>query len=87
MTMVRATVVLGLLGSLAACGGDDVINTACDEPQRYQRVVPGKRIEVPEGLNPLDELAEMPIPTAKDAPVRPPGSRCIELPPAAVTTN
>lgn len=87
MTMVRLTAVLAVLASLSACGGDDVIKQTCDEPQRYQRVVAGKRVEVPEGLDPLNEFAEMPIPKAEDAPVRPPGSRCLELPPTVITSK
>jgi hypothetical protein len=80
-------VALAILGSLSACGGGGAINASCDEPQRYQAVVPGKRVEAPEGLDPLDEFAEMPIPGAQNAPVRPPGSRCIDLPPAAGSTD
>lgn len=87
MTMVRLTAVLAVVASLSACGGDDVIKQTCDEPQRYQRVVPGKRVEVPEGLDPLNEFAEMPIPKAEDAPVRPPGARCLELPPTVITSK
>ena len=74
---------LTLLSSIAACGKDKIL-TSCDEPQSYQAVVSGKRVEVPEGLDPLDEFKEMPIPTSK-APARPAGSKCIELPPSAGT--
>ena len=70
---------------LSGCGGEDVINYSCDEPQLYQAVRAGKRIEAPEGLDPLNELAEMPVPKAEGAPVRPKGSRCIELPPKVTT--
>lgn len=87
MTASRMIVALAVLGSLSACGGGDVINASCDEPQRYQAVVPGKKVEAPEGLDPLNEFAEMPIPKAEDAPARPAGSRCIELPPAAGTSD
>ena len=69
-------------GVLSGCGGDDVINYRCDEPKLYQEVRPTKRIEVPEGLDPLNRLAEMPIPKPENVPERPEGSRCIELPPA-----
>ncbi len=82
MTNIRLLALLVLVASLPACGGDGVINRTCDEPQRYQQVVAGKRIESPDGLDPLDEFAEMPIPEPQNAPVRPPGSRCIELPPS-----
>ncbi|MBT8090184.1 MAG: hypothetical protein KJO01_08240 [Gammaproteobacteria bacterium] len=85
--MVRLIASLAMLAGLAACGGGDVIKQSCDEPQRYQSVVAGKRVEAPEGLDALNEFAEMPIPKAEGAPVRPPGSRCIELPPAAGTSK
>ena len=74
-TIIAAVIVSG-------CGGDDVINYACDEPQRYQEVRPTKRVEVPEGLDPLNKLAEMPIPKPENVAERPDGSRCIDLPPA-----
>jgi uncharacterized lipoprotein len=76
---------LAVVGILSGCGGEELINYSCDEPQRYQAVRPGKRVEVPEGLDQLNELAEMPIPKAEGAPVRPKGSRCIELPPRITT--
>lgn len=67
--------------TLFGCGGDDMINYTCDEPQRYQAVQPVKRVEAPEGLDPLNRLAEMPIPKPENVTERPAGSRCIELPP------
>lgn len=82
MTAIRWTAVFLVLPGLSACGGDELINLSCDEMQRYQLVAPGKRIETPEGLDSLNEFAEMPIPKSKDAPTRPPGTRCIELPPS-----
>lgn len=83
MKVCRTIIAVAIAASIASCGGDDVIDQTCDEVQRYQQVVPAKRVQVPEGLDPLNERAEMPIPKAKDAPVRPPGSPCIELPPLA----
>ena len=87
MTRVGLISALAFTGCLSACGGEDLINQSCDEPQRYQSVVPSKRVEAPEGLDPLSEFAEMPIPKPEDAPVRPPGSRCIELPPSIGSSN
>ena len=91
MTLIRATSIravttvfsLLLLASLAACGSDEV-RVTCDEPQPYQSVVAGKRVEVPEDLVALDEYKEMPIPKADTAP-RPAGSVCIENAPSILT--
>ena len=72
-----------LFGSvlLAACGGDENIVVNCDDPFEYQNPVEGKRIVVPEGLDGLNEFAEMPIPRADpDAPKTPEG-RCVDMPP------
>ena len=87
MKVCPTIIAVAIAASFAGCGGDDVIDQTCDEVQRYQQVVPGKRVQVPEGLDPLNERAEMPIPKAEDAPVRPPGSPCIELPPSAGVGN
>ncbi len=75
-----------LLTSISGCfwGGDGEIVLTCDEPQAYQSVVGGKRIEVPEGLDPLDDFKEMPIPKSETTP-RPEGSRCIETPPSILS--
>jgi len=83
MTPIRVeTTILSLilLGGLTACGGGE-IRTTCDEPQPYQAVVPSKRVVVPEGLDPLDEFKEMPIPKSDTTP-RPEGAKCIEYPPS-----
>lgn len=83
MTLNRAiTIISGfiLLSTLAACGRGE-IRTTCDEPQPYQAAVRGKRVVVPDGLDSLDELKEMPIPES-DAEPRPVGSKCIEYPPS-----
>jgi hypothetical protein len=74
---------LAMLVGLAACGKDD-IRESCDEPQEYQSIVEGKRVIVPEGLDPLDELKEMPLPEARTAP-RPPGSNCLTNTPSIRT--
>ena len=82
MRVATLGIAMAAIAGLSACGGDPELNYTCDEPQLYQAVQEGRRVEPPEGLDPLDEFAEMPIPRAEDAPVRPPGSRCIELPPS-----
>ena len=62
---------------LSACGGSSV----CDEPRRYQFSEPGKRIEAPEGLDPLQPQRELTIPDASPRPPRPDGGPCLETPP------
>ena len=88
MTPIRVfTSAAGLLlfVSLAGCfGGDKEIRVTCDEPQPYQSVVAGKRVEVPDGLDPLDEFKEMPLPKA-ETPPRPDGAACVENPPSILT--
>ena len=64
---------------LSACGGE--VNLTCDEVQTYQQAVAGKRIEVPDGLDSLDPLRELPLPEASPRPPRPAGSACIDRPP------
>lgn len=81
--VLHALLAVLLLGSVTACGNNDILET-CDEPRAYQSVVAGKRIEVPEGLDPLDEFREMPIPKA-NSESRPPGSTCIESPPSILS--
>ncbi len=81
MRAIWLAMTIAVAGVLSGCGGEDAINYSCDEPQRYQAVRAGKRIDAPEGLDPLNEFAEMPIPKAEGAVERPEGSRCIELPP------
>lgn len=67
--------------SLAACGGNDTREVDCEANLKFQNRVEGKRIVAPEGLDPLNELAEMPIPKADpNAPRMPPGV-CNDEPP------
>ena len=71
-----------LAAGLAACGGNDTREIDCEANLKYQNRVEGRRVEAPEGLDPLNELAEMPIPRADpDAPQAPPGT-CNDEPPS-----
>lgn len=86
MTVARLTKMIAVLifaAALSACWGKDVVET-CDEPQPYQAETRGERIEVPEGLDELDKLRELPLPDAETAP-RPDGARCIDEPPSILT--
>jgi uncharacterized lipoprotein len=85
MTLIRVfgTILLLLLvGNLVACSKDkEDLRVSCDEPQPYQAVVEHERIVSPEGLDQLDKLKEMQIPTVKIS-TPPTGSKCIEYPPS-----
>lgn len=88
MTVVKLiTAVAGLilLASLSACWKGEIRQT-CDEPEPYQSAIEGKHIVVPDGLDSLDELKEIPIPRA-DSPPRPEGSKCIDYPPSMQTSS
>ena len=74
-----------LLSSLAACGKDRFM-AKCDEPEAYQSVVASKRVVVPDGLDSLDDIKEMPIPKA-ETPPRPEGAGCLASPPALGAGN
>ena len=79
MTLARLTLVVFIFAVLAGCSG--TVELACDEVQTYQLAVDSKRVEVPEDLDALEPLREMPLPEASPQPPRPPNSPCIDLPP------
>jgi len=82
MTNSQLVAVLFLSASLAACGGNDPIPVDCDEGLQYQNRTLGKRVVVPEGLDPLNEFAEMPIPKADPDAAKPAPGKCVDMPPA-----
>jgi len=54
----------------------------CDAGLQYQNRDVGKRVVAPEGLDQLDEFAEMPIPKADPEAAKPLPGKCIDMPPA-----
>lgn len=79
--MIRFFRVSALIGAAliaGACGSSNV----CEEPKHYERSQPGKRIEVPQGLDSLNSAREMTIPEPSPRDPRPEGARCLELPPS-----
>ena len=81
MTKSRLLAVLILAAALSACGGKNPKPLDCEEGLKYQDRSVSKRVVVPEGLDPLEEYAEMPIPKADpDAAPTAPGT-CIDMPP------
>lgn len=81
MRLILMLATMALVAGLAGCGGDKALKVDCDEPQRYQnaRLSPG--IRVPEGLDPLNEFNEMPIPHADPDAPQPQEGQCVDMPP------
>jgi len=77
MMLVRLILIAAVAG-LAACGGSK--NLTCDEGP-YQEAVGAPRIQVPEGLDSLEPLREIPLPDASPRPDRPEGAPCLDRPP------
>ena len=82
MTNGQLVAVILLGASLAACGGNDPKPLDCDAQLQYQNRTVGKRVVVPEGLDPLNEFAEMPIPKADPDAPRPEPGKCVDMPPS-----
>ena len=83
-TKLTGILAVSLLG-IAGCGG--TVDRSCDDVRLYQLAQEGKRIEVPEDLDPLDDLKEMPMPEASPQTERPVGSPCLDLPPNILSTE
>ena len=83
--MSRLMIAALVIGSLAACGGKNTV-VSCNDATKYQSAVEGKRVEIPEDLDPLDEFKEMPIPKAETEP-RAENAGCLERPPSIKTGN
>ena len=78
---MRWTSALILCATLAACGGNDTKEVDCGVSLQYQNRVEGRRVVAPEGLDALNEMAEMAVPRADpSAPQMPPGV-CNDMPP------
>ncbi len=75
---LKTSALMGAALIVGACGGSNV----CDDPKHYETSQPGKRIEVPEGLDSLNSTREMTIPEPSPRDPRPAGAPCLELPPS-----
>ncbi len=81
--MILARIVLvACVAGLAACGGKK--NLACDEGP-YQSAVNAPRVEVPEDLDKLEPLREMPLPAASPRADRSADAPCLDRPPSVST--
>ena len=83
MTKSLLLAVLLLSASLSACGGNKAKD--CDEGLRFQNREAGKRVVAPEGLDQLNEFAEMPIPKADPDAAPPLPGKCADMPPTLST--
>lgn len=81
MTRIWLPGVLVALASLVACGGNETREVNCEANLKYQNRVEGKRIVAPEGLDQLNDLAEMPIPRADPNAPKMPDGVCNDEPP------
>jgi len=81
MTMSRLIAVFALGAAMSACGGNDTKVVDCEEGLQYQNRAEGPRVVVPEGLDPLNEFAEMPIPRADPDAAQPAPGKCADTPP------
>ena len=82
--MLSRLFLFALIGSLVACGGEaDLI---CDEGP-YLSSARTARGQVPDGLDPLEEIREMPLPEAAPQAPRPADAECIDKPPSIITTR
>jgi len=79
MMLVRLLLIAAVAG-LSACGGSKELT--CDEGP-YRDAVNAPRIQVPEDLDSLEPLREIPLPEASPRPDRPEGSPCLDRPPTA----
>jgi len=83
MNKSQLVAVLILGATISGCGTNDtVVAVDCNEGLQYQNRAVGKRVVAPEGLDQLDEFAEMPIPKADPAAAEPLPGKCVDMPPA-----
>ena len=81
MMLVRLILIAAVAG-LTACGGSKELT--CDVGP-YQEAVNAPRIQVPEGLDSLEPLREIPLPEASPRPDREEGAPCLDQPPSIIT--
>jgi hypothetical protein len=81
MTNSRLPALLLVAAMVSACGGNEPKEVDCNANLKFQNRVEGKRVVAPEGLDQLNELAEMPIPRADPNAPKLPEGVCNDQPP------
>ncbi len=77
---IAAVLVAG--AALAGCGGNKDLIRKCEERHLYQEAEAHEKLTVPEDLDELDELKEIPLPEAAPVAEREEAETpCLELPP------
>ena len=77
---IAAVLVAG--AALAGCGGNKDLLRKCEERRLYQEAESHDKLKVPDDLDELDELKEIPLPEAAPEGEREqPETPCLELPP------
>lgn len=77
---IAAVLVAGT--ALAACGGSKDLTRKCNKQRLYQEAQAHEKLEVPDDLDELDELKEMPLPEAAPVSEREAAeTSCLKLPP------
>ena len=85
MTRIWLLGALVACASLVACGGNKTREVDCEANLKYQNRVEGKHVVAPEGLDQLNDLAEMPIPRADPNAPKMPEGVCNDEPPVVST--
>ena len=78
MKLLQLMLVAALFFVSGCRGGSDL---KCDDEGEYQRATRAPRIQVPEDLDNLDALKEMPVPEASPQRERLNEGACLESPP------
>jgi uncharacterized lipoprotein len=81
MTMCRRLVLLVAALIVSACGSNEPKEVDCDANLKYQNRIEGKRVVAPDGLDQLNQYAEMPIPRADPSAPKMPEGVCNDRPP------
>ena len=81
-------VLLAAIAALTACSGPRVKLDKCHKSQEYQQAAIGPKVQIPEGLKPLDPelLLEVPYGPTNTTPTTP-GQPCLVDPPSYMDRN
>ncbi len=70
---------------VSACAKREFVRTCDEKAQPYERAVEHEKLKVPDGLDELDRLKELPLPEASTRVVRDENAPCLDFPPGVLT--